>query len=72
MEVPFKAGDSVIWEDEDEWGRLRCSKVAESNELEDMTDGAFGTDGAWTVVSDGSCLPFTQSLLEHVDVGGDA
>ena len=31
-------------------GRLRCPKVAESNELEDVTDGAFGTDGTWTVV----------------------
>ena len=72
VEVPFKVGDGVIWEDEDERGRLRCPKVAESNELEDMTDGAFGTDGTWTVVSDGSCLPFAQSLLKHVDVGGEA
>ena len=34
------------------WGRLRCPKVAESNELEDMTDGAFETDGTQTVVFD--------------------
>ena len=34
------------------WGRLRRPKVAELNELEDMTDGAFGTDSAWTVVFD--------------------
>ena len=33
-------------------GRLRHPKVAESNELEDVTDGAFGTDGARTVVFD--------------------
>ena len=72
VEVLLKVGDGVIWEDEDEWGRLRCPKVAESNELEDMTDGAFGTDNTRTVVSDSSCLPFAQSLLEHVDVGGEA
>ena len=52
VEVPFKVGDGVIWEDEDERGRLRRPKVAESNELEDVTDGAFETDGARTVVFD--------------------
>ena len=69
--MPFKVGNSVIWEDEDEQGRIRCPKVVELNELEDVTDGAFGTNSARTVVSDGSCLPFTQSLLECMDVGGD-
>ena len=34
------------------WGRLRRPKVVESNELEDVTDGAFETDGARTVVFD--------------------
>ena len=56
VQVPFKVGDGVSWEDEDV-GKLRHPKVAESNELEDMTDGAFGTDGAQTVVYDSSCLP---------------